>query len=195
MDLQSLKTSHKPNSYFWSPAYLAQSAEKKQADLWAEIISDTSSGKFPSNFELPQLFVESMEPTFTGKGDSMPNGMLYGERTKYIHSVGTVGKVKFVPVSGQPYSGIFKGANYGLVRFSSAALPSSSQPLAPGLGLKFLRDGTDSANLVSMWSVEGQPGDWNFFSNDFFTHISAPPASNTALYAVGKKFSGATDYI
>ena len=96
-----------------------------------------------------------MEPTFTGEGDAMPGGMVYGQRTKYIHSVGAVGKVKFVPVHGSPYTGIFKGANYGLVRFSSAAAPGLLQPLAPGLGLKFLRDGIDSANLVSMWSVDG----------------------------------------
>jgi hypothetical protein len=194
--LQNLKgISHKANKYFWSAEYLAKTAQQKQAELWAEITSDTSSGKFPSALELPGVFVESMEPTFTGKGDAMPSGALYGSRTKYIHSVGTVGKVKFVPVAGQPYSGIFKGANYGLVRFSSAAAPSSSQPLAPGLGLKFLRDGTDSANLVSMWGVDGQPGDWNFFSNHFFTHIGAPSPSNVALAALSKKFSTATDFI
>jgi hypothetical protein len=42
-------------------------------------------------------------------------------------------------------------------------------PLGPGLGLKFLRDGIESANLVSMFRPEGQPGDWNFFSNSFVT--------------------------
>ena len=91
-------------------------------------------------------------------------------RTKYIHSVGTHGKVKFVPKSNK-YTGIFKGANHGIVRFSSAAKPDANggQPLAPGMGLKFLRDGKDSANLVAMFSVEGQPNDWNFFSNDFTT--------------------------
>jgi hypothetical protein len=55
----------------------------------------------------------------------MPPGMIYGSRTKLIQSVGAVGKVKFVAVAKTPYSGIFKGASYGLVRFSSAAAPSS----------------------------------------------------------------------
>lgn len=158
-------------------------------------MADTKSGKFPSSLELPGVFVESMAPSFDGKGDAMPSGMVYGQRTKYIHSVGAVGKVKFLSEPGNPYSGIFKGANHGLVRFSSAAGPSKSQPLAPGLGLKFLRDGTDSANLVSMWSVAGQPNDWNFFSNDFFNHIVAGPPDNIALAALSKKFSTATDYI
>lgn len=61
------------------------------------------------------------------------------------------------------------------------------------MGLKFLRDGMDSANLVSMWSVEGQKDDWNFFSNEFFTHIG--PAESNALKLVAKKFAAFTPYI
>ena len=171
-----------PNSYFWSKEYLAKSAEDKQTELWNQVIADTSSGSFPSALELPGIFVESMEPTFTGKGDAMPPGQLYGNRRKYIHSVGTVGKVKFVAKSNQ-YSGIFNGADKGLIRLSSAAAPTadSKSPLAPGMGLKFLRDGIDSANLVSMWSVAGQPNDWNFFSNTFFNHIAGAPKERVDL--------------
>ncbi len=72
------------------------------------------------------------------------------------------------------YTGLFKGSDYGLVRFSSAASPSASNPLIPGMAVKFLRDGIDSANFVSMNSTGGQPNDWNFFSKDFFNHIAAP---------------------
>jgi len=82
------------------------------------------------------------------------------------------GKVVFnVDAGSTVFTGIFEGAKEGLIRLSSAVAPSSSQALAPGMGLKFLRDGMDSANLVSMYSVDGQPGDWNFFSNNFTTHI------------------------
>jgi hypothetical protein len=45
-----------------------------------------------------------------------------------------------------------------------------------------------------MWDVAGQPGDWNFFSNDFFTQIGSPPAKGS-LALVSKKFSTATDFI
>ena len=41
---------------------------------------------------------------------------------------------------------------------------------APGIGLKFLRDGVDSANMMAMFSVEGQES-WNFFKNNFSNHI------------------------
>jgi hypothetical protein len=49
------------------------------------------------------------------------------------------------------------------------------------MGLKFLRDGIDSANLVSMWSVAGQANDWNFFSNIFFNHIAGAPKDRIDL--------------
>jgi len=123
----------------------------------------------------------------------MPHSFL-GTRTKYIHSVGTVGKVKFVSNGQHPYTGIFKGASQGLVRFSSAAAPVvKGQPLAPGMGLKFLRDGQDSANLVAMYSTAGQPDDWNFFAHDFTNHI--PAAKGAALTALAAKFATATKYI
>jgi len=144
-----------PNNYFWSDEYIAKSASAKLDDLWTAISSSSSPWSFPA---LAGIFLEGMEATFSGKGDAMPPGELYGTRTKYIHAVGAVGKVVFVP-SGSTFSGMFSKADFGLVRLSSAAQPSTSwltpQPLAPGMGLKWLRDGIDSANLVSMFSVDG----------------------------------------
>jgi len=61
-----------------------------------------------------------MNPSFDARGDAMPPGVLYGYRTKFIHAVGAVGKVEFVP-SGSKFSGMFAKADYGLVRLSSAA--------------------------------------------------------------------------
>ena len=63
------------------------------------------------------------------------------------------------------------------------------------MGLKWLRDGMDSANLVAMYSVNGQPKEWNFFAHDFNNHISAPSASNLPLVALGKKFATVTEYV
>lgn len=138
-----------------------------------------------------------MEPTFKAPGDIMPKNSVwpFSTRTKYIHSVGVHGKVKFVSTGDHPYTGVFEGADYGIVRLSSAAKPTTdgSQPLAPGMGLKFLRDGVSSANLVAMYSVEGTPNDWNFFSKDFFNHITA--AKSAALKVLSAKFATATKYI
>jgi hypothetical protein len=84
--------------------------------------------------------------------------------------------------------------DYGILRLSSADYvpgPDSRTHLAPGMGLKFLRDGVESANLVSMYDVSGQP-DMDFFANDWTTLI--PPAS-LALYVVAYEFYAATPYI
>lgn len=142
--------------------------------------------------------VEAMDPTFSHPGDAMPTSIL-GTRGKYIHTVGAVGKCKFRPTGNSPYTGIFKGADFGFIRLSAAEKPSfdnflmKGKPLAPGMGLKFLRSGKDSANLVAMYSVEGQPGNWNFFANSFTNHIG--PAVGIKKKILAKKFATATKYI
>ena len=119
-----------------------------------------------------------MNDSFDHPGDTL-KGLMQRARPKFIHSVGVTGHVKFIPNrNAQHFTGLFReGGDYGIIRFSSANKPDkSSQPLAPGFGLKFLRDGIDSANLVAMLGVDGQPGEWDFFANDFTTHI--PPAKS-----------------
>jgi hypothetical protein len=96
-----------------------------------------------------------------------------------IHSVGSVANVKFVAKPNNGFTGILgEGGNYGIIRFSVAKAYDSSKStaegaydnFAPGLGLKFLRNGVPSANLVAMFSVDGQKS-WNIFANDFTTFI------------------------
>ena len=102
------------------------------------------------------VMLESMQPSFDSPGDDMPCKMLTC-RQKGIHCVGVVGKVKFDPnPDNHLFSGIFKGADYGIVRLSVAkpTVPIIKE-MAPGMGLKFLRVGVDSANLVAMYSVDG----------------------------------------
>ena len=79
------------------------------------------------------------------------------------------------------------------MRLSAAAEPTDSQPLAPGMGLKFLRDGQDSANLVAVYSVDGQGDNWNFFANTISNHGVDPQSS--MLKALGQYFSLLTPYI
>ena len=132
-------------------AYIALSASAKLDQLWTQITSDNKSGSW---LHLPGVLIESMKPTFETPGDDMP---CYwdGCRNKDIHSVGTVSKVKF-QVASSPFSGIFKGADYGLMRHSTAAPYSKlKNNFAPGVGLKFLRDGVDSANVVGAFAIDG----------------------------------------
>jgi hypothetical protein len=62
-----------------------------------------------------------MSPTFETNADAMPETWYGSTRTKYIHSVGAIGKCSFVSTGDHPYTGIFEGADYGFCRLSSAA--------------------------------------------------------------------------
>lgn len=111
-----------------------------------------------------------------------------------MHSVGVHGKVKFVSSGIHPYTGVFRGADYGIVRLTTAAETHLlTQPLVPSLSLKFLRDGIDSANVVAVHSFDGQPGDWNFFSQDLYNHLPYP--KSLLPKALTAKFATMTPYV
>lgn len=152
---------------FSGSTYESQTRKQKLNQLWSEITRDTTPGNFPEGIKLAGIFVESMNPTFTHVGDTLPDG-----RVKYIHSVGVVAKVAFTPEAGQnAYSGVFEGADSGLLRLSVAKALDSTKTTAegaddnftPGLGIKFLRDGKPSANLVAMFGVNGKIEFYIFF--------------------------------
>ena len=121
---------------------------------------------------------------FEAPGDELPRHFGRGTR-----AVGSVGKVKFVPIAARrqnphyphtgrqsPYTGIFQGASFGIVRISTfrEPTPTSTNPLF-GMGLKFLRDGVESANLLATYGADGQKS-WNVLKNSWTTHI--PPPTN-----------------
>jgi len=80
------------------------------SELWTKIASDQSPGSFPNVLLQGGIFIEPMDKTFKTHGDEMPICLLNQPRVKYIHSVGVVGKVKFIS-NNKGYTGIFKGAN------------------------------------------------------------------------------------
>jgi hypothetical protein len=94
-----------------------------------------------------------MDPVFDTVGDELE---CYSDGTcrhKAVHSIGCVAKAKFVSSGAGNFTGIFSAdADYGFVRLSVGSAPDeSSGILVPGMGIKFLRDGVDSANLVAMY--------------------------------------------
>jgi hypothetical protein len=62
-----------------------------------------------------------MGPTLNFYGDTFEAGT-FGARSKYIHTVGNVAKVKFTTVPNQEgYTGFFKsGSDFGIIRLSGA---------------------------------------------------------------------------
>jgi len=173
-----------------SAAYQALSAQAKADRLWSNCLEDKSSAQwFHRLAAIFKLITQPVCPVFRAPGDELAKNWNGKNRLKSIHPVGVVGKVQWRDLGGHPYSGIFKGAQHGLARLSLALEPDTgSMTTAPGIGLKFLRDGVDSANLVAMFSVGGQQS-WNFFKNDFSNHIPGISLSRQPLAA---KFATAT---
>ena len=109
--------------------------------------------------------MESMAPTFLTNADALPKIWTGQTRKKYIHSVGAVAKCKFISNGNHSFTGIFTGGDFGFCRASSAAKPTATAPLVPGMSLKFMRDGVKSADTVTAYGINGLPDrDFNFFS-------------------------------
>ena len=142
---------------FQGSEYIGLSASAKSEQIWTAVTEDTKSASWYNAVEAGTIMTESMAPTFETAGDELGKGKFPGStRGKYIHTVGVVGQVEWVNLGGHPYTGIFQGATTGFVRASLAVKPSKKvKETAPGMGLKFVRDGVDSANLVAMYSVNG----------------------------------------
>ena len=99
----------------------------------------------------------------------MPDG-----RVKWIHPLGVCGKVKFVfNNASKSYTGLFQGADYGIARLSLALDPADGH-FTPGMALKFFRDNQYSGNIISMYELDGQGHNVNFFQN-MFSNIIDPP--------------------
>jgi len=94
-----------------------------------------------------------------------------------MHALGAVAPVRFVSVGNHPYTGLFKGAEHGLLRVGMT-LPSKPMDgkyfdgVIPGVALKLFRDGLPSSNIVLIPDVKPQVCNSNFFDGLFSTHIA-----------------------
>ena len=105
-----------------------------------------------------------MNLTYDSVTDTMPHN-----RLKKTHPVGLTSKIEFIAKSDTPYTGMFRGSKYGIMRISDTTATSPVVgKTAPGFGVKLLRDGMYSANLITMFSFDGQKS-MNFFKNRWVT--------------------------
>jgi hypothetical protein len=78
-------------------------------------------------------------------GDTMPPG-----RIKWIYRVGVVAEALYLSAPNHPFTGLFKGGDFCMVRLASLLKPSPKDPsLMPMTALKCFRDGMNSGNLFS----------------------------------------------
>eukprot|EP00746_Dinoflagellata_sp_MGD_P012408 gnl/MRDRNA2_/MRDRNA2_126460_c0_seq1.p1 gnl/MRDRNA2_/MRDRNA2_126460_c0~~gnl/MRDRNA2_/MRDRNA2_126460_c0_seq1.p1 ORF type:complete len:429 (-),score=66.26 gnl/MRDRNA2_/MRDRNA2_126460_c0_seq1:177-1463(-) len=171
--------------------YEKLTAKEKSEILLHRLTEDTTSSTYPS---LPGVLTgimgESVRVSFESSSDVFPH-----PRKKYIHGVGVVAPISFKSAGNSinwgkhKYTGLFQGAEYGFIRFSSAKCPSASGGITPGAGIKLLRDGKPSANFVAMHSLDGQPcenGKSNFFEHPWKNHINR--TDNFGLKLIAAKF-------
>ena len=85
-----------------SDDYIKKPASEKMDLLWTAINADHGTGNW---LDLAGVLAEGMKETFDSPGDEFPH-YFWGYRSKDIHTVGVVSKVKF-EVSDSPFSGIF----------------------------------------------------------------------------------------
>jgi len=118
---------------------------------------------------LPNLFRQDMGVTFDRDSDELPKG-----RPKVNHAQGTVTMASWEDLGNHPYTGIYNGGSDKiLMRLSESNfdLPEAAG-LTPSFGLKFLRDGMRSVNMVTLANESFEPTDnFNFFSEDFYTRV------------------------
>ncbi len=143
--------------------YEAWTAQKKQDFIWNEKILPTQYQQLPplSKIDIVGLFLTPLRTKMDRLSDESPNPW-----KKAIHAHGSVAKIKFIPTSSTPFTGLFKGVDCGFLRLSVTGDPSD-RGFAPGLAVKFLIDGHPSGNFSALVSLTGQGKNHNIFANEF----------------------------
>jgi hypothetical protein len=143
--------------------YQAWSAKQKQDFLWQQRILPSRYDHLPplQKIDVIGLFLTPLQTKMDAQSDEAPSNW-----EKAIHAHASVAKIQFVSTPGSPFTGIFRGADFGLLRLSLTGDPSA-RGFAPGAAVKFLIDGMPSANFSALVSLEGQGNNYNFFANEF----------------------------
>ena len=143
--------------------YETWSAQRKQDFLWQERILPSRYQKLPplERINVLGLFLTPLSIKMDLHADEAPRRW-----EKAIHAHGSVAKIKFIPSTNTSLTGLFKGADFGLVRLSVTGDPQD-RGFAPGLAMKFLVDGHPSENFSALVSLTGQGNNYNLFANEF----------------------------
>lgn len=129
--------------------------------------------------------------------EDSPNGDViddHDRRVKSLHAKGVVGSVEWVSYENHEYTGLFKGAEYGVVRLSDAMFLfddiEDNQMFSPSAAIKFFVSEHQSMNIMSQVSFDGIEDPY-FFAEDMTTHMKRPENECISETMV-KKFAEAT---
>jgi len=155
------------------------------AAIWAKVLETPDSNTWwLTPFKLLSIVVHDFNLSFE-RTDFLQNtwwSLWLLPRWRAIHTVGVVQQIRWEPVAGQPYTGIFEGNQYGIVRYSIGLEPwSGLKEAIPGFAVKFFRDGMHSGNMHTISGLSARKTT-NFFERDFINHIEE---SRSAFIQVG----------
>jgi hypothetical protein len=155
--------------------YESWPAANKQENLWVNgaLRSQYAAGQLPAlqPMDIGGMLGSILWGKVRNRSDVTPEGYV-----KPMHAHGVMAKVKFVAVPN-PYSGLFQGADSGLLRLSVAGDPAD-RGFAPGLAWKAFVDGKPSENVSALYSLSGQGANHNFFANELSQYV-VPEANDT----------------
>ena len=89
---------------------------------------------------------------------------------KPLHAHGVMAKARFVALPNNGYTGLFQGADSGLLRLSLTGDPAD-RGFAPGLAWKAFVDGKPSENVSALYTLSGQGTNYNFFANEMSQYV------------------------
>jgi len=134
-------------------AYPALSAASKADFLWTSITMDESSYGFMNPLET--LYYASQTSYLWAMSNTQSDWRDKDHR-KITHGVGGHAKAHFEWVTNE-FSGMFQKADHCIVRMANAAQPGTLAMTAygPNMAVKCLNDGANSANLLTIWQLDG----------------------------------------
>ncbi|MEH2071469.1 MAG: hypothetical protein V7K47_25520 [Nostoc sp.] len=168
--------------------YQSWKAAEKQDFLWNSRILQSKYDELPTlrKIDIVSLFFTALKTKMARQLDEVPN-----DWEKAIHARGTVAKIKFIPTNNTLFTGLFKGADYGVLRLSLTGNPSD-RGFAPGLALKLFVDENPSGNFSALVSLVGQGKNYNFFANELSNIV--PVAKSFGPLLTNLIFSRVTKY-
>jgi hypothetical protein len=165
-----------------SANYELWTARQKQDFLWEQRIIKSQYDCLPplSKIDVIGLFFTVLATKMDLLADEAPR-----KWKKAIHAHGSVAKIALIPTTDLPFTGLFTGADFGLLRLSVTGNPQD-RGFAPGLAIKLFADGKPSANFSALVSLTGQGSNYNFFANEF-SNIVVPVNRLVEVHRSSKK--------
>lgn len=165
------------------------------SDKESVLLSRVMSSQYP-NGQLPQktlcdpveLLTQAEEELdmsnfFDRFSDERPRRMM-----RLNHYEGIIASVRFEGASNSPFTGVFKGADHGIMRWSATGIPPVGDrllteflvgTLAGSMGLKLFRDGAPSANILANDAFKDidafvQKRGWRFWADTDYNIFRRP---------------------